>query len=71
MTHRRQLRPCRAHNSRFFSRFCSRLRIKSVKEGGTNKNGEKQRDYIHANTEEEGLPAANCVKGCSFHWILD
>ena len=52
-----------ADRSRFFYCFRSRFGIKSVKQGGTNKDGEKQGDDIHPDTEEKRLPAANCVKG--------
>ena len=71
MPYRCQLWPGRTHNSRLFSRFGRRLRIKGIENGGTNKNREEQSDYIHANTKEEGLPAADCVEGCAIHWILD
>ena len=47
------------------------LGVKSVKNRGTNENGKEESDYIHADTEKEGLQAADCVKGSSIHWILD
>jgi hypothetical protein len=51
--------------------FCLRFGIKGVKNRGTNENGEKEGDNVHANTKKEGLPAADCVKSSSIHWILD
>jgi hypothetical protein len=50
---------------------CLRPGIKDIKNRGTNENGEKEGDNIHADTEKERLPAADCVEGSSFHWILD
>jgi hypothetical protein len=72
MAHRRQL-VCgdRSDHSRFLGSFCLRFRVEGVEDGGTNENGEKEGDNIHTDAEKEGLPAANCVKGCAIHWILD
>lgn len=56
-------------NRRFF--VVGRFRIDHIKNRGTNKNGEEESDYIHTDTEKKILPAADCVEGCSFHWILD
>jgi hypothetical protein len=58
-------------NDRRFLAIPGRFRIDHIKNRGTNKNGEEESDYIHADTEKEILPAADCVEGCSFHWILD
>lgn len=58
-------------NNRRFLAIPGRLRIEHIKNRGTNKNGEEKSDYIHTDTEKEILPAADCVEGCSFHWILD
>jgi len=70
MPDRRQLRPRRADNGRLLSRFSRRLRIESIENGGTDENGEKQSDYIHADTKKERLPAADRVESSSIHWIL-
>jgi hypothetical protein len=59
------------YNGGLFGSFCLRLCVKGVKNRGTNENGEEEGDYIHADTEKEGLPAADCVKSSSIHWILD
>ncbi|WP_431211329.1 hypothetical protein ACQ86N_36425 [Puia sp. P3] len=63
-------RPGRANNSRFLGSFSRRLRIEGIENGGTDKNGEKQSDYIHADTKKERLPAADRVESSSIHWIL-
>jgi len=66
-----QLLSCSTGHHGLLGCFGLRLGVKSIKNGGTNKNGEKEGDNIHANTKKEGLPAADCVKGSSIHWILD
>jgi len=60
----------RLNHSRFFS-VSGRFGIQNVKNRGTNEDGEEQGDNIHTDAEKERLPAADCVEGCSFHWILD
>jgi hypothetical protein len=72
VVHRRQLvRGDRSNYSRFLGSFCLRLRVERIEDGGTNENGEKQGDYIHAYAEKKALQAADCVKSSSIHWILD
>jgi hypothetical protein len=71
VANRRQLLSRGRSHHNLLGCFCLRLGIKSVKNGGANKNGEKEGDYIHTNTKKEGLPAADCVKGRAIHWILD
>jgi hypothetical protein len=72
VVHRRQLVAGRRGNyGSLFGSFCLGLRVKSVEDGGANKNGKEEGDYVHANTEKEGLQAADCVKSSSIHWILD
>lgn len=67
MVYRRQLLLCRNYQGCFLSLLSGGFSIKSVKNRGANKDGKKQGYYIHADTEKEGLPAADCVKGCPFH----
>jgi hypothetical protein len=52
-------------------RSCLRFRIKSIENRRTNENREEEGDNVHAYTKKEGLQAANCVKSCAIHWILD
>ena len=50
-------------NSNFCSILVGRLGIDHIKDRGANKDGEHQGDNIHTDTEQERLPAANCVEG--------
>ena len=70
MCYRRQLLLGGAAHSRLYHLPGGRFSIQSIKNRGANENGEKQGYYIHADAKQKGLPAADCVKGCSFHWIL-
>jgi len=60
-----------SHQGCLFGCFGRRLSIKSIKDRGANKDGEKEGNDIHSSTKEKRLPAADCVKGCAIHWILD
>ncbi|WP_188937461.1 hypothetical protein [Puia dinghuensis] len=71
VVNRRQLMLRRSGYHNLLGCFCLRLGIKGVENGRTNKNGEEEGDNVHAYTEKEGLPAADCVKSSSIHWILD
>jgi hypothetical protein len=53
--------------SGLFALFSRRFGIQCIKNGGANKDGEKQGYNVHADTEQEGLPAANGVKCGAFH----
>jgi hypothetical protein len=70
MTYRRQLLLGRGDSSRLYDLPGSRFSVQSIKNRGANENGEKQGYHIHADAKQKRLPAADCVKGCSFHWIL-
>jgi hypothetical protein len=69
--HRRQLLFRRAGHHDLLGRLCLGSGIKSIKNRGTNEDGKEEGDYVHSDTEKEGLPAANRVKSSSIHWILD
>ena len=69
MSNRGELRLFRSRHRRLFRDRRGGFCIKSVKNGGTNEDREEKGYYIHTDTEQEGLPAANCVEGCAFHWI--
>jgi hypothetical protein len=60
-----------SHQGCLFGCFGRRLSIKSIKDRGANKDGEKEGNDIHSGTEEKRLPAADCVKGSAIHWISD
>ena len=57
----------RYDNSCLFALFPRGLRIQCIKDRGANKDGEKEGNYIHTDTEQEGLPAADGVKCRAFH----
>ena len=64
LVNRRQLlRLCRTRYSSLLNRLGSRSRINSIEDRGTNKDGEKEGDYIHAYTKEQRLPATDCIEG--------
>jgi hypothetical protein len=54
-------------DSGLFTLFSRGLGIQCIKNRGANKDGEKEGNYIHADTEQEGLPAADGVKCLAFH----
>jgi hypothetical protein len=54
-------------NSGFCSFFSCRTGIERVKNGGANKDGEEKCHNIHADTEQEWLPAADGVEFRTFH----
>jgi hypothetical protein len=61
----------RRDHGRFFGTMGRRLGVKGVKNRGANENGKEKGYNVHTCAEQEGLPAADCVKSSSVHWILD
>ena len=52
-----------AGHSGLFYGLGRRFRIDSIENGRTHKDGEKEGDYIHTNTEQQRLPATDCIEG--------
>ena len=59
------------NHGRPFGCFNRRFGVERIKHRGANKNGKEKGYNVHSCAEQEGLPAANCGKSSSIHWILD
>ena len=58
-------------HGRSFGCFRGRFGVERVKYRGANENGKEKGYNVHSCAEQEGLPAANCGKSSSIHWILE
>jgi hypothetical protein len=52
-----------ARYSCLLNRLGSRSRIDNIEDGRTNEDRKEEGDYIHTNTEEQWLPATDCIEG--------